>query len=527
MLIEDFFYQYLNGRKDFSGENLQGLDLFNRSLRNTHQELFENDLFTLRQTKHPVMFRPIIGIDISNGCLKNLVVFESNLTRSRFIGSDLSNIDARFSKMSGATLKDINLSGADLRYSNLNGSNISGAIFDQTILDNSSIKYASIENSTINESSFLGANFSQTSFYDTSINNSKFVNVDFRLSKFDHCQIDRCILKNVEFAVTQFSDLKLSDCKIDNTRFDRAAFKNVIFNGSTFSDSTFTNSNLSFIEFISCQLDGTIFLESDLGNSVFSHTTLFNSSFNNASLERVEINLSSMKGVSFLAVDLSGFINASIQHFGQSYIDYTSIAKTILRNPAHPLDINPYTNLIGFMGSCGMPNIVAIYFIESIRSIQPNQLRSLMRSTFISYGSPDEGFASTLNMDLKANGVTTFFFPMNAQFGEKLHLTMKRIDEYDRVILICSKQSLERAGVQYELEKVIEREARDGGAPCLIPVALDDYIFNEWMPARSYLKQEILNRVVADFRDPRNYKSQFLRLLQTLKNSSGIVTQDA
>lgn len=225
-------------------------------------------------------------------------------------------------------------------------------------------------------------------------------------------------------------------------------------------------------------------------------------------------------------MDLSELVGANIRHFGQSHIDYLSIAKTMLRNPAHPLDTQHHDNLIQFMESCGMPNVVAIYFIESIRSIQPNQLRDLMRSTFISYGSPDEEFATAINRDLRANGVTTFFFPINAQFGEKLHLAMKRIDEYDRVILICSKQSLERSGVQYELEKVIERESREGGAAYLIPVALDDYIFDEWQPARSYLRQEVLNRVVADFRDSNSYKSQFLRLLQALKSDSAPIKHE-
>jgi uncharacterized protein YjbI with pentapeptide repeats len=526
MLIEDFFSQYLNGRKDFSGENLQGLDLFNRSLRITHQELFANDLSALRRTEHAVMSRPLIGINISNGCLKNLVAFESNLARSKLIDCDLSNIDARFSKLSGATLKDINLSGADLRYSNLNGSHICGAVFDQTILDNSSIKHALIEGSVINESSFSGTNFSQTRFYNTSCNNSKFINSNFKLSQFEYCDLNSCTLKNLDFSVTKFKSSKLSDCNIESARFDRTIFEKVAFNESTISDAAFIGSNLNLVHFTSCEFDDAVFSNLDFGNTVFSQVSFSNSSFSNVGLNRIEIELASVQDVSFLATDLSRLVDANIQHYGQSHIDYTSIVKTMLRRPAHPLDIDPYPGLISFMGSCGIPNIVASYFIESIRSIQPNQLRNLMRSTFISYGSPDEKFASKLNNDLQANGVATFFFPMNAQFGEKLHSTMKKIDEYERVIIICSEQSLERSGVQYELEKVIEREAREGGGACLIPVALDDFIFNEWKPARGYLKQEILNRVVADFRDQRNYRSQFLRLLQALKNSSPNVTTD-
>ena len=139
-----------------------------------------------------------------------------------------------------------------------------------------------------------------------------------------------------------------------------------------------------------------------------------------------------------------------------------------------------------------------------------------MSSTFISYGGPDEEFAKKLNSDLTKYGVNTFFFPLDANFGEKLHSTMHRINDYDRTILVCSKDSLDRPGLLYELEKTIEREVREGGKSFLIPIALDDYVFSEWKPEREHLRSEILNRVVADFTGKENYEKQLHRLLQSL-----------
>lgn len=143
-----------------------------------------------------------------------------------------------------------------------------------------------------------------------------------------------------------------------------------------------------------------------------------------------------------------------------------------------------------------------------------------MQSTFISYGAPDENFANRLNSDLEKNGVTTFFFPFDAVFGEKLHSTMRRVDDYDRIILICSAQSLHRKGVQNEIEKVLEREAREGGSSLLIPITIDNYIFEDWAPVRPALKGEILNRVVADFRNNDSYKDQLHRLLRALRKET-------
>jgi hypothetical protein len=110
----------------------------------------------------------------------------------------------------------------------------------------------------------------------------------------------------------------------------------------------------------------------------------------------------------------------------------------------------------------------------------------MLQSIFISYGGPDEDFARKLYEALHSNGVRTFFFPEHAELGEKLHDTMRNgVNEHDRVVLVCSKASLDRPGVLNELEEILAREARDGGASYLIPIRLDDYVFNGWNPGRA------------------------------------------
>jgi hypothetical protein len=111
--------------------------------------------------------------------------------------------------------------------------------------------------------------------------------------------------------------------------------------------------------------------------------------------------------------------------------------------------------------------------------------RDKYHSVFISYGGPDERFATRLYKTLTQNGVRAYLFPYASKPGDPLHLSMRRaVNEYDRVVLLCSRQSLIRAGVANEVEETLRREARDGGDSILIPVALDDYVFGEWTPPR-------------------------------------------
>jgi two-component system cell cycle response regulator len=128
--------------------------------------------------------------------------------------------------------------------------------------------------------------------------------------------------------------------------------------------------------------------------------------------------------------------------------------------------------------------------------------RENLQSTFISYGGPDHAFAKKLNDALKLRGVQTFFFQEDAPPGEKLHDVMHiEVNAHDRVILVCSKASLERVGLLNEIEETLAREARDGGATYLLPVRLDDYVIDEWKPSKAGLALRIRDRVIADFRD--------------------------
>lgn len=158
-----------------------------------------------------------------------------------------------------------------------------------------------------------------------------------------------------------------------------------------------------------------------------------------------------------------------------------------------------------------------------------NESNTMMQSVFISYGQPDETFATKLNQALKEHGIKTWFFPEDAVPGDRLHRMMwNGIKEHDRTILVCSKDSLKRNGVLNEIKHALNREI--GMNEVIIPVRLDDFLFS-WNPEEDALQEvvdELRARVVADFRntveDGQNEKFQkeFDKLLKALEPSSSI-----
>lgn len=123
---------------------------------------------------------------------------------------------------------------------------------------------------------------------------------------------------------------------------------------------------------------------------------------------------------------------------------------------------------------------------------------SMMHKTlFIAYGGPDESTVIEINKKIKSKGVKTWFFPNDAQPGAKLHRTMHDgVNNYDHVLLVCSKNSLSRSGFLNEIERVLEREAKEGGIEILIPVTLDDYVYSDWAPDRKDIANQIRSRVI-------------------------------
>jgi hypothetical protein len=124
----------------------------------------------------------------------------------------------------------------------------------------------------------------------------------------------------------------------------------------------------------------------------------------------------------------------------------------------------------------------------------------LYRSAFVTYGGPDESFANRLRIALRQAGIRCFLFIEDAVPGEKIYRTVRKgIAEHDRVILICSRASLDRPGVLFEIEEALTREAKMKGESLLIPIRLDDYVLTDWAPKNPDLAQTIRDRVVADF----------------------------
>lgn len=149
-------------------------------------------------------------------------------------------------------------------------------------------------------------------------------------------------------------------------------------------------------------------------------------------------------------------------------------------------------------------------------------------TVFISYGTPDEVFATRLVDALNARGVQTWFFPRNKVPGQRLHVAMREgVIGHDRVIAICSKTSFKRRGFLNELEQCFIREADEGGSSILLPVAVDESLFSGGVQMEGGRLRDLLSRIGADFRrmaeDPTLFDREVASILSALRRPPVLV----
>jgi len=137
-------------------------------------------------------------------------------------------------------------------------------------------------------------------------------------------------------------------------------------------------------------------------------------------------------------------------------------------------------------------------------------------SCFISYSSKDDDFAQRLYADLQAKKVRCWKFDENAKWGEPVWGEIDTaIRHFDKLVVICSKHSLQSLPVIREIERALQKEDREH-KNVLFPIRIDDYLFDEWEHPR---KADVVSKVIGDFGGWDNhatYVNAFPRFLDAL-----------
>lgn len=300
----------------------------------------------------------------------------------------------------------------------------------------------------------------------------------------------------------------LSEAKLKGAQLANAVLGLCDLSLANFDDASLWRANLSeslinSASFCGANLEGANFHDSDLREAKFYAAKLNFANFGSADLNGADFTNAKIGWTTFGSNDLSlvkGLV--SIEHVGPSVIGIDTIYKSKGRIPAT------------FLRRAGVPES----FTNLISSFANRETK--FHSCFISFTEADDEFAELLYNDLLKHGIRCWRWKEDAKWGETL---MKSIDEavrgYDKLIVICSEQSLNSHAVIREIERALQKddEALQRGEEVLFPIRLDDYILSGWNHHR---RADVVAKHVGDFRqwkEPPLYLKALERLVRDLR----------
>ncbi len=237
-----------------------------------------------------------------------------------------------------------------------------------------------------------------------------------------------------------------------------------------------------------------------------------------ANLRRAALRSANLRGANFSRTELRGadFTHATfgLTVFGSVDLSRAKGLETATHASPSTVGIDTLYRSGGnipeiFLRGCGLDDAM----VELAKSLAKKMPRYF--SAFISFAEQDESFARLLHEHLQKNGVRVWFAPEDLKIGETIEESIDQaIQDFDKVILVLSKYSIDRAWVRHELERAAQKEKRQRRT-VLFPIRLDDAVF-ETTEQWAY---DLRKRHIGDFRhwdNPLLYQNAINRLLRDL-----------
>lgn len=304
----------------------------------------------------------------------------------------------------------------------------------------------------------------------------------------------------------------LSGAKLCGAHLYGASLAGADLTRADLTEARLNGASLFLARLQSARLNGSELTHADLSSADLTDAYLTSTNLTGATISGTRFHNSMVSNTVFGDVDLRGAEGLeTVRHGGPSVIGIGTIYRSEGKIPEV------------FLRGCGVPED----FITYMPSFTANALD--FYSCFISYSHADKSFARRLHDALQGRGIRCWLDDHQLLPGDKIYTEVDRgIRLWDKVLLCCSKESLQSWWVDNEIETAFEKEQqlrKDRGKEvlALIPLNLDGHLFS---PECSNSKAaQVRSRLAADFTgweaDNRKFEEQFKRLVKALRTDGG------
>ena len=303
-------------------------------------------------------------------------------------------------------------------------------------------------------------------------------------------------LQNSDLSRTDLTDALLRNADLRHATLHRSTLCDVELSGSDLRHSDLsladlTGADLSDTRLDSSSLDGAILVKTKLVNCHLTPERASGALFCNTDLS----------SVSLLEIGFS---------FGRLTVGADTLEATALGLTSRP-DPDLEQAIVVFLKSSGLSEATIDNFRLQIG--KPIEFYSC----FISYNHNDKSYARRLYNELQMKGIRCWLDQHDMLVGDRIFDEVnKAIRVHDKVLLVCSFDSLTSSWVEDEIAMAFEKERKDG-RDILIPLMLDDSLMS-WESGKA---ARIRERLAADFtgweKDNAVFEREFERVVKALR----------
>ena len=395
---------------------------------------------------------PTIEIDLSSAQLTRAHLKRANLRKANLRGANL-----RRAFLDRANLSAAALSNSDLQFANLNRGFLKGA----------DLQHANLRNAELREADLRDARANGAQLQASILRGANIANADFCTANFN-----RANLQGTSFAFTNLTNAELIGADLKDAGFQRAILTGANLKGA----------NLVGAVFWSAKLDRANFAGVELGWALFAQT-----------------DLSGTRGL------------GAVRHGLSSSISTDTLLRTATGLSVAGHEPDQQQEIVVFLRGAGVSEAqVETFRLEIGKPIE-------FYSCFISYSHVQQSFARRLYDTLQGRGIRCWLDEHAMVPGDRLFDKVNdAIRSTDRVLLVCSIQSLTSDWVSDEVAMTFEKEVREK-RDILIPLMVDDSLLS-WESAQA---TKIRQRLAADFTgwesDNAKFEAEFEKVVQALR----------
>lgn len=367
--------------------------------------------------------------------------------------------DLSGSNLSGANLVEADLFGANLFCTNLTEANLTEAQLSGANLFKANLTKARLHRAELLHTVNFGpTNLSEANLTEADLSNAQLMDANLFRAKLSgthliKANMSRANLSEADLTEADLTEVNLHSANLSGTTLSKTNLPGANLTEANLIEADLTGTNLYGTLLIGSKITNCNFSESNLGTTIFGLT-----------------DLSTCKGLQ------------SVKVTDPCIVDFPTlrVSKNLPKE---------------FLTKLGIPDLLTEYlpdFYNPALMIYP---------AFLSHSWADKAFVRTLYEALTKKGVTVWLDERKIKPGDNIHDSIAEgIKYYDKLILVCSENSLKSWWVEKELERVYEKELqlqKQHGKKfrLVIPIRVDDEIFN----SEGGIFDTLRNSMIGDF----------------------------